>query len=80
MVVLQLVCGHGVCCDHQYTHPVVMTLHSYKYVEPLKHLIVCHHRHSQSMLSPKFVKSIVILCFERQYSKQNSVICVKSCI
>ena len=30
------------------------------------------------MLSPKFLENIVILCFERRFSKQNSVIRLKS--
>ena len=40
------------------------------------------HRPSQgacrSMLAPKFFEYIVILCFERHYPKQNSVIRLKS--
>jgi len=40
------------------------------------------HRRSQgrakgAMPPPKFVKNIVILCFERRFSKQNSVIRLK---
>jgi len=27
---------------------------------------------------PKFLENLVILCFERRFSKQNSVICLKS--
>ena len=40
------------------------------------------HRRSQGgprgPCPPKFLKHRVILCFERRYSKQNSVICLKS--
>jgi len=39
------------------------------------------HRRSQGGLGaipPKFLKRTVIFCFERRYSKQNSVICLQS--
>ena len=34
-------------------------------------------RVKEAMPPPKFVENIVILCFEKCFSKQNSVICLK---
>ena len=41
---------------------------------------MCSHRRSQrgAIARPKFLENIVILCFERRFSKQISVIRVKS--
>ena len=45
-------------------------------------LCACVHRRSQGgqkgPCPPKFLENIVILCFERRFSRQNSVICLKS--